>query len=618
MNAVFELPAVGRSAIVGPRRKWRILSRGMSLAALIAAILVIVPFPPLTPVAIHAEPSKAETSDAAAERAKADGEQAADAEAGDDAAQPAGPMRMVIHTTSKETGKPLSGVAIRLRIYYENAKTKQDMRVSNKQGEAVVELPSEPRVRGLRMDAKAQGMVPYHFNRNSGNKDLELPAEYDMPFEAAATIGGVVRDVQGNPIKGALVDVTYPATDTDMQSFYYHLSWHLKTSAEGRWKSHTVPKDFSKANISIEHPDYLSAQINVLQNALALGDESFELVLQQGLELAGQVFDAVGKPVAGANVLLGTSRYDSNKSETTTDKQGYFVLKNCKEGPQFLCVTSAGHAPDMRQMNVAERIDPLEIRLAPPATFRLRVLDDQGQPVADAEPVPEHWRGQQMLHVRHKVDAEGRWEWNSAPHDEVQFTILSGKDHLTMRNVPLTASDEEQIVTVHPKFRIKGKVTDAESGEAVKEFQMFSAFQVAPQLNWDRYHPATFKDGEYEFKFEDMRPGYALRIEADGYQPAETPTFTATECALRNRLSAAQAGRDRGQGANAGRLAGRGRHRHLANRRSRQCVLQRRPPPQFRLAFDDDWQRRQLSVQCSRQSLQAGGAPRQRLCGRAM
>ena len=97
---------------------------------------------------------------------------------------------------------------------------------------------------------------------------------------------------------------------------------------------------------------------------------------------------------------------------------------------------------------------------------------------------------------------------------------------MTMRDVPLVAKDEEQVVRVHPKFRIVGNVTDAASGKPVKEFQVFSAFQVTPQKQWDNYYSARFKNGEYQYNFDELKPGFALHVEADGYQPAESPTFT--------------------------------------------------------------------------------------------
>ena len=104
----------------------------------------------------------------------------------------------------------------------------------------------------------------------------------------------------------------------------------------------------------------------------------------------------------GANVVVGTSTYDSNKREAVTDEQGNFAVKNCNTGQQFLCVTAEGHAPEMQAFAVVEENPLVEVHLGPPATFRLRIVDQDGNPVAGAEPVPEHWRGQQMLRLRRK------------------------------------------------------------------------------------------------------------------------------------------------------------------------------------------------------------------------
>lgn len=497
------------------------------------ALLLLVPLATLTPVAIQAEPADAEKAEAAPGNGKADAEKAADeggrVENEAAGAQGAQPMRMVVRAVSKETGKAIPRVPLRLRAYLQNGPTKQDGKVADADGKVVIEYPAETRLRSFRLDAKAEGMVPYHIYWTSQHKQLEFPAEYVMRFERATTIGGVVRDAAGQPVKGASVNILYPATDSDAASYYYYLHRDLKTNAEGRWKSNTVPEDFSQASVRVEHPDYLRGNIDVDQNAAALRDQSFEWIMQQGPELTGRVMDAAGKPVAGAAVLVGASTYDTNKQQGTTDEAGDFHVKNCKEGAQFLCVTAEGHAPELQRVTVGQENEPLEVRLEPGATFRLRVVDAQGQPVAGAEPIPEWWRGQQMLKLRRAVDAEGRWLWNSGPHEEVKFSVLAGNANLTMRDVPLTASDEEQVITVHPKFIITGKVTNAATGEDVKEFKLLTAIQVAPQLRWNSYNPSTYKDGSYEFTFDELRESYAVRIEADGYQPAESPTFTVAD-----------------------------------------------------------------------------------------
>jgi protocatechuate 3,4-dioxygenase beta subunit len=438
----------------------------------------------------------------------------------------AAPQRLLIRTDNKATGEPISGVAINTRYYVVNGKTVMGLKISDKKGEVVLEFPKDVTLRGVRLEAKAQGMVPYSFDRSSRNQALELPEEYSMPFEKAVTIGGVVRDADGNPVKNAEVDITHPATDADMQNFYFHLARNLKTDAQGRWKCNTAPEDLSTVHLRIQHPDYVSPHVQMELHAAALRDQSHELTLASGPEVSGLVVDQDGKPIKGAHVLVGTSTYDSNRREADTDEQGNFVVKSCNPGQQFLCVTAEGYAPEMQAFAVADENPAVEIQLGPPATFRLRILDQEGNPVVGAEPVPEYWRGQQLLRLRTKVDGDGRWEWKSAPPDEVKFSILAGEKHLTMRNYSLVANDEEQVVRVHPKFRVVGNVTDAATGKAVKEFQVFSAFQVAPQKQWDKYYSAKFKNGEYQYNFDELKPGFALRVEADGYQPAESPTFT--------------------------------------------------------------------------------------------
>ena len=202
----------------------------------------------------------------------------------------AAPQRMLIRTVNKATGKPISGVAINTRYFVVTGKTQFGLKISDKKGEVLLELPTDVVVHGVRLDAKAQGMVPYHFDRSSRNQALELPEEYTMPFEKASTIGGVVRDADGNPIKDAVVHVSHPATDADMQNYYFNLARNLKTDAEGRWKCITVPEDLSAVNLRIEHPEYLTTYVPTAENAAALRDRSHELTFaaRAGIERPGR------------------------------------------------------------------------------------------------------------------------------------------------------------------------------------------------------------------------------------------------------------------------------------------------------------------------------------------
>ena len=124
------------------------------------------------------------------------------------------------------------------------------------------------------------------------------------------------------------------------------------------------------------------------------------------------------------------------------------------------------------------------IRLGKASTLRVRVVDRAGKPVAGAYLQVGTWRGHDsLLRVgaqtevpwrstwNAQTDAAGRFTWTSAPSDAMLFHIF--KDgYLRMEPVSLTASDQEQVVTLDPGLVISGSVTDAVTGKPVPRFRV--------------------------------------------------------------------------------------------------------------------------------------------------
>ncbi len=183
----------------------------------------------------------------------------------------------------------------------------------------------------------------------------------------------------------------------------------------------------------------------------------------------------------------------------------------------------------MERVDVAAENDRLTVRLVAPGEFHLKLVGPDGRPIVDAEVCSEVWRGQQTLRVRRKVDGEGRFDWTNAPRDSVKFSILAGAANLTARDVMLAPSGQEQVVKIHPRFAVSGTVVDAETGKPIDKFQVFSAFAFNPNPLFDRYNIAEFTGGHFEFKFDEFREKYALLVEAEGYEPADSEPFTARE-----------------------------------------------------------------------------------------
>ena len=66
------------------------------------------------------------------------------------------------------------------------------------------------------------------------------------------------------------------------------------------------------------------------------------------------------------------------------------------------------------------------------------------------------WREHRSLDFRVDTDKDGRFEWNSAPGDVVLYGV--GKaGYMYRRQVALTPSDEEQVITLDPELVISGR-----------------------------------------------------------------------------------------------------------------------------------------------------------------
>jgi len=131
------------------------------------------------------------------------------------------------------------------------------------------------------------------------------------------------------------------------------------------------------------------------------------------------------------------------------------------------------------------------------------------------------WRGHRSLRWRVNTDSQGRFEWKDAPPDEVQFD-MGKKGYMSVRHLPLSASDDEYVVVMYRALQLSGMVVDAISNEPIREFKVICGtnWNEDSQTSWDRRSAKTFTAGQYEVHFDEPRYGYLIRVEAAGYVPA--------------------------------------------------------------------------------------------------
>ena len=433
-----------------------------------------------------------------------------------------------------EAGRPVEGVALDTRVDKVQAKARTDA-----QGRCSLEIP-EPAPAYFHVGATGDGYVPVYveWHGQGGNKPA-IPNEYTLVLEKGTTIGGLIQDDQGKPIGGASVFVLVPSRATREPGKPRVSLWdyEAKTDAEGRWHCDVVPAKLDDVWLRLSHPDFASDTLygNTPKPSLeTLRDRSGVMVLKKGITVEGRVLSSDGKPIAGARIAQGSDRFGSHYPDTKSDEQGRFRFANCHAGEMILTVQARGYSPDLRKIVVAPGQASVDFALEPAHRIRARVVDPQGNPVAGAFVAADTWRGHRSIEFRVDTDKEGRFAWDDAPGDEVQFAM--GKEgYMALRRKAITASSDELLITLIKPLKVKGAVTDADTGRPV------DAFTVVPGIDWgndqkpywERQSARKQSGGHFEFDFAEPRPGHLVRIEAEGYLPASSRSFKDSEGDIR-------------------------------------------------------------------------------------
>ena len=111
--------------------------------------------------------------------------------------------------------------------------------------------------------------------------------------------------------------------------------------------------------------------------------------------------------------------------------------------------------------------------------------------------------------------------------DDVVLYAVAKAGFMYRRDLALTHSDEEQVVTLDPELVISGRVTDAATGRPLPTFRVVRGleFSNSPRIHWMVQDAAEFTDGRYTVKHSEPYTGYAIRVESAGYKPADSPVF---------------------------------------------------------------------------------------------
>ena len=438
-------------------------------------------------------------------------------------------------------GEPLSGVQIHVSVWTheDNFKTNRDY-TSDANGQVEAKLPGTLYI--LRLWATKHGYVSgfQDWENNPTNKRKPVPDEYTFHLQTGTVMGGIVVDEDGHRVSGATVQVTSNRGGSLAEGS------DLRTDAEGRWKLENVPPgDDLEVRVIASHPDYISLRSHFdmgLEKPVPITElraQTATIVLKRGVRVTGTITDSAGQPVVGALAIWGDQPYWEHRpqQEVRSDNQGVYQLPPLPPGPMRLTVVAQGWMPETRQIYIATELGPLDFKLKPGKTLRIRLVDIGGAPVGNALFQIESWRGAMSLYnnkhpnvidskIPRNSDKDGIYEWTWAPDDPVTFRI-SANDNSSTPKVDFTADDQEHVFTLLPLLRIAGKVSDATTSKPIDKFTIVIVEELAPGLAVTERHNALERSrGQYVTdKLDRIDVGYRVRIEANGYRSAISNVF---------------------------------------------------------------------------------------------
>jgi thiol-disulfide isomerase/thioredoxin len=205
----------------------------------------------------------------------------------------------------------------------------------------------------------------------------------------------------------------------------------------------------------------------------------------------------------------------------------------------YIGVWSPGKMSTIKNFTVAKNSSPVvDVAMKSAGKpLKIKIVDKDGKPIKGYYICIERWGEHRLVNPilqtgkesRARTDENGYWIWKEAPENEVVFDMFIGPSIMDLRNKPMTARDEEYVFTAFPALKITGEVLD-DTEQPMPTFKVFLGFQFenSSDYHWELQANAG-KDGVYSIAENYPQAGFAVKIEAEGYEPAISRNITPDE-----------------------------------------------------------------------------------------
>jgi RNA polymerase sigma factor (sigma-70 family) len=448
-----------------------------------------------------------------------------------DAGPTAKTVTLAVEARDLSTDTPTPDVLIELRTLASEPKPSARTGAS---GTARLSIPADTRY--LYLTASREGFVPLgiRWERDAGS--TTPPDHLLFQMDRATTIGGRVVDQDRKPIAGAtvVIDVekVYPRSPQRVNLQFRS----IPTDANGRWSFTGVPENPDSLKLTAYHYLCLTERTCFLPEEFkplsALRDGSATLQLRRGTIVDGSVVGPDGRPVPGAEIIVGNDRrYGNSIPPAKADAQGHFALGFTPGIATTLIVLHPGFGPVMQSIRVGSEPRRVTLRLPPAHTMSVRVIGRDGKPLPSAWIGVRSWRGSEAIAQYFRTDLDGRFTWNDAPGDEVRISVYAD-GHCGKQDLPLLPDHPVEIALTTPT-KIKGTVLDSGTGRPIPRFSLLdgSVWEGRRGVVWQRGlsidRDAKKAAGSFELTLSS-EPGArcVIRVEAEGYLPGDSGIIT--------------------------------------------------------------------------------------------
>lgn len=385
------------------------------------------------------------------------------------------PVKISFHVLDAETGDGLSNAKIECAYFgMGGSEEGHELFTDDTGGVAIPEPDDSAKTGGPNVFVVAEGHVPKVVGFQGS-----IPADYTIRLDPAMMAGGRVVDEQGLPVAGVKIWIQSPSMETSKIENIDFQTCPVTNRDDGSWIYNYVPKDYTNDIRFILRKDGYAVTLPIVP-VFAVDLTNLVFVLSRGFTIEGNVVDLQGRSIVNASIKV-INGSDNQRQSANSDENGFFTLTgvsgvtttnesyrtpaletNASGGTIIrgmvgkghlhatLAVQADGFAPQTSIVELAGTTNIINLALTPGSIFRGVVVDETGNPITNAV-IRTDYDFNNQIEARFDwtthTDGNGRFEWDSAPPDEICYWIQAS-GYSVIRGVPYLADNSDHIITL--------------------------------------------------------------------------------------------------------------------------------------------------------------------------